>query len=86
MIQKELGVFKQFSIKNNIKNKKLIVGGFWTAKQRFVFNNSAGQNIYKSRHYKILSIEKLLTNVKYEFNANNKELYKNEYIIVEGDL
>jgi hypothetical protein len=52
----------------------------------FVFNNSAGQNIYKSKHYKILSIEKLLTNVKYEFNANNKELYKNEYLIVEGDL
>ena len=35
MIQKELSIFKQFSIKNNIKNKKkLIVGEFWTAKQR----------------------------------------------------
>ena len=35
MIQKELSIFKQFSIKNSIKNKKkLIVGEFWTAKQR----------------------------------------------------
>ena len=59
---------------------------FLLSYEMFVFNNSAGQNIYKSKHYKILSIEKLLTNVKYEFNANNKELYKNEYLIVEGDL
>ena len=59
---------------------------FLLSYEMFVFNNSAGQNIYKSRHYKILSIEKLLTNVKHEFNANNKELYKNEYLIVEGDL
>lgn len=59
---------------------------FLLSYEMFVFNNSADQNTYKSRHYKILSIEKLLTNVKYEFNANNKELYKNEYIIVEGDL
>lgn len=59
---------------------------FLLSYEMFVFNNSDGQNIYRARHYKILSIEKLLTNVKYEFNTNNRELYKNEYLIVEGDL
>lgn len=35
MIQKELSIFKRFSIKDSVKNKKkLIVGEFWTAKQR----------------------------------------------------
>jgi DNA methylase. len=36
MIQKELSIFKKFSIKDNIKNstKKMIVGEFWTSKQR----------------------------------------------------
>jgi DNA modification methylase len=34
MIQKELNIFKKFSIKGNIKLPKVVVGEFWTPKQR----------------------------------------------------
>lgn len=36
------------------------------------------QYIYKCKHYKILSIEKLFLDVKYEFNSDNKRLYSCE--------
>lgn len=59
---------------------------FLLSYEMFISDNSTGQNIYKAKRYKILSVEKLLTNVKYEFNANNRELYKSEHLIAEGDL
>jgi len=35
------------------------------------------ESIFKAKNYKIISLEDLLVDVKYEFNANNIALYKN---------
>jgi len=43
-------------------------------------------NLYKCRGWKILSAEKLLVNVKYEFNSDNAKLYKKELILAEGKI
>lgn len=43
-------------------------------------------NIYKSKGWKILSIEALDVDVKYEFNSDNKRLYANDLILAEGSL
>lgn len=47
------------------------------------------KNIYKCKHYKILSLESLSLDVKYEFNSDNKRMYsgKNGTIILgEGEI
>lgn len=50
----------------------------------------AGRNhIYKSKHYKILSLESLSLDVKYEFNSDNKRMYSGEcgtIILDEGEI
>lgn len=43
-------------------------------------------NQYKCRGWKILSAEKLLVNVKYEFNSDNARLYQKDLILAEGKL
>ncbi|MEK7679690.1 MAG: restriction endonuclease [Deltaproteobacteria bacterium] len=43
-------------------------------------------NIYKSKGWKILSIEMLDVDVKYEFNSDNKRLYTKGLILAEGNL
>lgn len=49
-----------------------------------------GQNhIYKCKHYKILSIESLSLDVKYEFNSDNKRMYSGKdgtVILAEGKI
>jgi hypothetical protein len=42
--------------------------------------------LYKCRGWKILSAEKLLVNVKYEFNSDNAKLYQKDLILAEGTL
>jgi len=42
------------------------------------------ESIFKVKNYKIISLENLLVNVKYEFNANNVELYKN--VLASGEI
>jgi len=53
-------------------------------------SGESGKNhIYKCKHYKILSIEKLSLDVKYEFNSDNKRLYSGNdgtTILSEGDI
>jgi uncharacterized protein (UPF0128 family) len=44
------------------------------------------KNIYKCQSWKILSIENLDVDVKYEFNSDNKRLYAKELILAEGNL
>jgi len=44
------------------------------------------QNLYKCRGWKILSAEKLLVDVKYEFNSDNARLYHKDLILAEGKL
>jgi hypothetical protein len=49
-----------------------------------------GRNhIYKCKHYKILSLESLSLDVKYEFNSDNKRMYSGKcgtIILDEGDI
>ncbi|OPX91608.1 MAG: hypothetical protein A4E53_00684 [Pelotomaculum sp. PtaB.Bin104] len=52
----------------------------------FVDRNVGKNNIYKCKNWKILSIEKLAVDVKYEFNADNQRLYANKLILAQGDL
>ena len=42
--------------------------------------------LYKSRSWKILSIEDLIVDVKYEFNSDNARLYDKKLILAEGIL
>jgi hypothetical protein len=47
------------------------------------------KNIYKCKHYKILSLESLSLDVKYEFNSDNKRMYSGEagrIILDEGAI
>jgi len=50
-----------------------------------IYNSSSigKSNIYKCNNWKILSIDKLLVNIKYEFNSNNPRLYSKEMVIAE---
>lgn len=48
-----------------------------------------GVNIYKCRRYKILSLESLSVDVKYEFNSDNKRMYSGKdgaKLLYEGDV
>jgi hypothetical protein len=50
---------------------------------------SGRNHIYRCRHYKILSLESLSLDVKYEFNSDNKRMYSGEYgtiILDEGKI
>jgi len=42
------------------------------------------ETVYKTRNYKIVSLEDLLVDLKYEFNANNVALYKD--VIASGEI
>ncbi len=55
----------------------------------FVAGESGRNHIYKCTHYKILSLESLSLDVKYEFNSDNKRMYSGEYgtiILDEGEI
>lgn len=57
--------------------------------EMIVAGRSGEENIYKSKHYKILSLESLSLDVKYEFNSNNRRIYSGEYgtlLLNEGDI
>lgn len=41
----------------------------------YVAGEQGPKHIYKCRHYKLLSIESLSLDVKYEFNSDNKRMY-----------
>ena len=47
------------------------------------------KNVYKCKHYKILSLESLSLDVKYEFNSDNQRMYSGKNgatILDEGDI
>jgi hypothetical protein len=57
--------------------------------EMFLDGRKGNMNIYRCKHYKILSLESLSLDVKYEFNSDNKRMYsgKNGAIILdEGDI
>jgi hypothetical protein len=46
-------------------------------------------NIYKCDRYKLLAIDDLPVDLKYEFNSDNKRLYSNKNnvrVLAEGDI
>lgn len=49
----------------------------------------SGRNIYKCRHYKILSLDSLLLDVKYEFNSDNRRVYSGTsgtVVLADGEI
>lgn len=55
----------------------------------YVAGEQRGKHIYKCKHYKILSIDSLSLDVKYEFNSDNKRMYSGKngtIILAEGKV
>lgn len=55
----------------------------------YVAGEKGNKHIYKCKHYKILSIESLSLDVKYEFNSNNKRMYSGKdgtIVLAEGEI
>lgn len=55
----------------------------------YVAGESGNKHIYKCKHYKILSIETLSLDIKYEFNSDNKRMYSGKdgtVILAEGKI
>lgn len=52
----------------------------------YVDGREGRNNIYKCRSWKILSLEDLSVDVKYEFNSDNLRLYSKELILAEKRL
>lgn len=50
----------------------------------YVAGKKRDVNIYRLKGWKILSIENLLVDVKYEFNSDNLRLYSEEHILASG--
>lgn len=75
--------FKKFNGNKSVitKNEGCLLKFMWLVKK--------GETIYKCKHYKILSLETLSLDVKYEFNSDNKRMYSGEcgtIILDEGDI
>ncbi|MBI4656568.1 MAG: hypothetical protein HY746_07470 [Elusimicrobia bacterium] len=55
----------------------------------YVAGESGRNHIYKCKHYKILSLNALSLDVKYEFNSDNKRMYSGKdgtMILSEGEI
>jgi len=55
----------------------------------YVAGEMGNKHIYKCKHYKILSIESLSLDVKYEFNSDNKRMYSGKdgaIVLEEGEV
>lgn len=70
---------------------------FWTYKDRYGSRSDGGlvlpdnvQFIYElalaQLELQIYTLDKLLTQVKHEFNANNKDLYTDEALLAKGKI
>ncbi len=62
---------------------------FMLSYEIYVAGEEGKNHIYKCRHYKILSLESLSLDVKYEFNSDNKRMYSGEngtIILDEGEI
>lgn len=52
----------------------------------YPYGRQGSQNIYKCKSWKILTIENLLVDVKYEFQSDNLRLYSKKHALAEGKL
>lgn len=57
--------------------------------EMYVDSQKGNKNVYKCRHYKILSLDSLSLDVKYEFNSDNRRMYSGNdgtVILSEGEI
>lgn len=57
--------------------------------EMFVDGRIGNMNIYRCKHYKVLSLESLSIDVKYEFNSDNRRMYSSEdgtIVLTEGEI
>jgi len=57
--------------------------------EMYVAGREGNKNIYKCKHWKLLSIESLSLDVKYEFNSDNKRMYSGKdgaILLAEGEV
>jgi hypothetical protein len=59
---------------------------FLISYEMYVAGKKGVNNIYKANCWKIISLENLICDVKYEFNSNNKRMYSAENILAEGNI
>ncbi len=52
----------------------------------YVSDKDGFKNVYRCKSWKLISLEKLVCDVKYEFNSDNKRLYAPELILAEGKI
>jgi hypothetical protein len=55
----------------------------------YVAGREGSKNIYKCRHWKLLSVESLSLDVKYEFNSDNRRVYSGKdgaIILAKGEI
>jgi len=51
-----------------------------------VFSTEGANKIYKCKSWKLINLEKLEVDVKYEFNSDNERLYSSDTILLEGKI
>lgn len=57
--------------------------------EMYVTGREANKNIYKCKHWKLLSIESLSLDVKHEFNSDNQRMYSGKdgtILLAEGEV
>jgi hypothetical protein len=54
--------------------------------ETYIYKENSRKNIFKVKSWKILTLENLLVDVKYEFNSDNMRLYSTENILAEGKI
>lgn len=57
--------------------------------QTYIAGSINNKHIFKCSHYKIISLESLLLDIKYEFNSDNKRLYSDvdgAKILAQGEI
>lgn len=57
--------------------------------EMFLDGRIGDKNVYRCKHYKILSLESLSIDVKYEFNSDNQRMYSGKsgaIVLDEGDI
>jgi hypothetical protein len=52
----------------------------------YVAGRSGSNNIYKCKSWKLITLENLECDVKYEFNSDNKRLYDPKLLLAEGKI
>jgi len=62
---------------------------FMLSYEMMVTGSSGKANVYKCKHYKVVSLEALSIDIKYEFNSDNKRLYSGNdgaIVLAEGNI